>query len=85
VALQLSHLLYLYYTINLQLFQDLTAVKISARTQLPNLLLYHKFAAFSNFQRSRHAIETQLLQLLHKSKFDDPGDFAAAICSCYKI
>jgi hypothetical protein len=38
--------------------QNLTAVKISAPADMPNLLLYHKFAAFSNFQRSRHVIET---------------------------
>jgi hypothetical protein len=43
----------------------LTNGKFSAPDEIPNLLLYHKFAAFSNFQRSRHVMETQLLQLLY--------------------
>jgi hypothetical protein len=50
--------------------QNLTWVEFVAPADMPNLLLYHKFPAFSNFQRSRHVIETQLLQLSYKLKFD---------------
>ena len=46
-------ILHIYYNINLRELQNLTRFEFAARTKVPNLLLYHKFAAFSNFDRSR--------------------------------
>ena len=58
--------------------QNLTAVKISAPADMPNLLLYHKFAAFSNFDLPPRGLAAAMLQLICSSiKFD--SWFAAAV------
>jgi hypothetical protein len=46
-----SLILHIYYNINLREKQNLTADEFAAPADMPNLLLYHKFAAFSNFDR----------------------------------
>ena len=52
--------------------QNLTRFKFSAPDEIPNLLLYHKFAAFSNFERSRHEFVAAMIAA-------DVAAFAAAI------
>jgi hypothetical protein len=47
-----SLILHIYYNTILKKLQNLTRVEFAAPADMPNLLLYHKFVAFSNFDRS---------------------------------
>ena len=46
-----SLILHIYYSTILKKLQNLTRFKFAAPADMPNLLLYHKFVAFSNFDR----------------------------------
>jgi hypothetical protein len=45
--------------------QNLTAAKICAPADMPNLILYHKFAAFSNFDRATFPAELAAAAATH--------------------
>ena len=50
-----SLILHIYYTMIFKKLQNLTCCNYSARSDMPNLLLYHKFKKISNFRRSSRA------------------------------
>jgi hypothetical protein len=67
----------------LQFFQNLTCEKFSAPTKIPNLLLYHKFAAVSNFENAPESL--QLIQFAAAIKFAAGAADAAGLQLLYKI
>ena len=75
-----SLILHIYYSINLQLFQNLIYEKFSAPIQIPNLLLYHKIVAVSNFENAPESL--QLIQFVAAIKF---AAGAAGLQLLYKI